>query len=674
MGAFPERHGARPPGGRPGTGISANGANSVTAGSTTASSTTASGITAGSTTASRGIHRKPGRRKLRGRAALAAGGAAALVLVAAACGSSGNGGNSGSASGSTGTKTAGGAATYALPPSTVPNYIFPFTSSTYFSVVNAEYFQYLMYRPMYWFGNGSSPTLNTNLSLASAPVFNGNKVTINLKGWKWSNGEAITAQNAVFWIHMMQAVGAQDWGAFVPGGFPTNVSDVTAVSPTELTMTMSKDYNHTWFTYNELSQITPMPKAWDRTASGPSNCTGDVSDCANVYSYLDSQSKAMTSWASSPIWGVVDGPWRLQSFNSSGNSVFVPNTHYSGPVKPSLASFKEVPFTTEAAEYNVLRAGGNQVDVGYLPTTDAPNKPAGQTVGTNPVTGYTLSPQYLWSINYFPVNQQSTTANGPINKQLYFRQALQYLVNQAGVISGPLHGYGYATVGPVGTFPATQYLSTKGKQGDPFPYSPDKAKTLLTQHGWKIVPNGVSTCEEPAKCGNGIKQGQGLQFSLPYATGTGWIEEMVTQLQSNASLVGIKLNLEPKPFNQVTAIGAGNCVVAHISCAWDMALWGGGWTFVPDYYPSGETLFQSGSGANSTGFSNTHNDSLINSTLTTNSLDPLYSWQDFLANQLPENWLPNGVYELTEVVNNLQGVLPQSSTANLNPENWYFTK
>jgi peptide/nickel transport system substrate-binding protein len=615
----------------------------------------------------------PGKRKGTARKALAAGGAAALVLAAAACGSSGGGSGSGSGSAG-GAKAQGGTATYALPPNTIPNYIFPFASSTYFSVVNSEYFQYLMYRPLYWFGNGASPTLNTNLSLADAPVFDGNKVTITMKDWKWSNGEKITAQDVVFWIHMMQAVAPQDWGAFVPGGFPSNVSDVTAVSPTELTMQMNKSYNHTWFTYNELSQITPMPQAWDKTASGDSNCATTVSDCSAVYSYLDGQSKNMASWASSPVWSVVDGPWKLQSFNSDGNSTFVPNKGYSGPVKPTLAEFKELPFTTEAAEYNVLQAGGNQIDVGYLPTTDAPTTSNPAQAGSNPVNGYTMSPLYLWSINYFPVNQQSTTANGPVDKQLYFRQALQYLVNQSGVIKGPLHGYGYPTVGPVGTYPATDYLSSTGKQGDPFPYNVGKAKQLLTEHGWDVKPNGLTTCQDPSKCGDGVKQGQGLSFTLPYATGTGWIEEMVTQLQSNASLVGIKLNVEPKPFNQVTAIGAGNCVVAHISCAWDMVLWGGGWTFVPDYYPTGETLFESGSGANSGGYSSPQNDSMIDQTLTSNSLDPLYKWQDYLSTQLPLNWLPNGVYELTEIANNLQGVTPQSSTANLNPENWYFTK
>lgn len=65
---------------------------------------------------------------------------------------------------------------------------------------------------------------------------------------------------------MQQAVGTQDWFDYVPGLFPSNISDVKAVSPTELTMKMNKPYNTTWFTYNELSQITPLPAAWDRTA------------------------------------------------------------------------------------------------------------------------------------------------------------------------------------------------------------------------------------------------------------------------------------------------------------------------------------------------------------------------------------------------------------------------
>jgi peptide/nickel transport system substrate-binding protein len=175
-------------------------------------------------------------------------------------------------------------------------------------------------------------------------------------------------------------------------------------------------------------------------------------------------------------------------------------------------------------------------------------------------------------------------------------------------------------------------------------------------------------------CGAGITAGSSLNFTMVYATGTAWIASEMTQLQSNASTIGIKLNLEPKPFNQVTAIAGGNCVVAHISCSWDMANWGGGWTFVPDYAPTGETLFLSGSGANSGGYNNAQNDSLINQTLTSSSMDPMYNWQNYLSTQLPVIWQPNGAYTLTEVANNLRGVLPQSTTLGINPENWYFVK
>ena len=418
------------------------------------------------------MHSQQWRRLLKPRFKMAAACCAVLALAVAACSSSGSGGTPGtggtSSTAATGAKVAGGTATWALPPSSAPNYIFPFASSTYFSTVNFAEFQYLMYRPLYWFGNGASPTLNSSLSLADPPVYNGKQVTITMKGWKWSNGETVNADDLEFWIHMMQAVAQGDWGDYVPGLFPSNISNVKVTGPLTLTMTMDKAYNPTWFTDNELSQLTPMPVAWDKTAAGASNCVAVMADCAKVYSYLDSQSKSLSTWVGSPLWSIVDGPWKLASFNADGNSTFVPNPGYSGPVKPTLAKFEELPFTTESAEYNVLQAGaagaGQKIDVGYLPTTDAPTKPANATVGANPVNGYTLAPLIEWAINYFPINFQSTTGNGPVNRQLYFRQALQYLMNQKAVITGPLHGYGAYTVGPVGTYPVTSYLSAQGKQ------------------------------------------------------------------------------------------------------------------------------------------------------------------------------------------------------------------
>ena len=598
-------------------------------------------------------------------------GAAAVATVAAGCSSS-----SPSASGTT--PVSGGTAVFAEPPSSTPNYIFPYTSSTYCSDINGFDFQDLMYRPLYWFGVGAQPTVNYKLSVANPPVFNGTQVTIKLKNYKWSNGTPVTAQDVAFWLNMETAE-PTNYCAYT--GFPASiVHNIKVVSPTELTMTMNKTYSTTWFQYNELSQITPMPNAWDRTASGPSSCDTTVSDCTAVYSYLNAQAKDPTGYVSSPLWSVVDGPWRLSAFNVDGHISFVPNKSYSGPVKPKLAAFSEVPFTTDAAEYDVLRSASSstKIDVGYLPEQDAPAKPASAAVGANPVAGYTLSPWLIWGINYFVVNYQSTTGNGPVIRQLYFRQALEDEMNQQAVISGPLRGYGNLTVGPVGTVPATQWLSPQGKSGNPFPFDPAKAKALLASHGWKVVPNGVSTCVKAGtgagECGAGIKSGQGLSFNLPYATGISWIVSEMTQLQSNAASIGIKLNLEPKPFAQVISTAGGNCVAAKLPCNWDMANWGGGWSFSPDYAPTGEQLFQSGVVANSGGYSSPANDSLINKTLTSSSLQYMYNWQDYLSPQLPVIWQPNGDYQLTEVANSLHGVTPQSTTLSINPENWYFTK
>src|SRR6202034_4144305 len=349
-------------------------------------------------------------------------------------------------------------------PSSPPDYILPFMAPPDVSNVNLFDFTCLMYRPLYWFGTGVQPTLNTSLSLASAPVFSGRNVTISRKNYKWSNGTPVTAQDVMFWINMDRAV-PQDWFDYSPGGFPSNVTNLKVVNSTTLTMTMNKAYSPTWFQYNQLTQITPMPAAWDRTASGPSHCDTTVSDCAAVYKYLSGQANDLDTYATNPLWGVVDGPWKLSAFNSDGHITFVPNKSYSGPIKPKLAAFQEVPFTTDAAEYDVLQSpnSSTKIDYGYLPPEDAPDKAAGATVCANPLHGYTLAPLYAFGIDYYSINEQSNTGNAPIMRQLYFRQTMAYLTNQAAVIKGPLRGYGTPTVGPVGSTPATQFLSPTGK-------------------------------------------------------------------------------------------------------------------------------------------------------------------------------------------------------------------
>ena len=105
-----------------------------------------------------------------------------------------------------------------------------------------------------------------------------------------------------------------------------------------------------------------------------------------------------------------------------------------------------------------------------------------------------------------------------------------------------------------------------------------------------------------------------------------------------------------------------------------MANWGFGWSFSPNYLPTGETLFQCGAVANSGGYCDKTNDSMIKQTLTSSNLQLFYNWQNYLAPQLPVMYQPNAAFTLTEVANNLKGVLPQSPTLSITPESWYFVK
>jgi hypothetical protein len=65
---------------------------------------------------------------------------------------------------------------------------------------------------------------------------------------------------------------------------------------------------------------------------------------------------------------------------------------------------------------------------------------------------------------------------------------------------------------------------------------------------------------------------------------------------------------------------------------------------------------------------------MIEKTLTSPNPSYMYTWQDYLAMQLPVEWQPDPPQQLTEVANNLKSVLPQSSTLSIDPENWYFVK
>jgi len=639
-----------------------------------------------------------GRRGTRGLVVLAA--AALVVLALAACGGSSSSGNS---TNSSANAQKGGTAYFAEGTQAAPNYIFPFTPLQFFSTTNFQGFMNLMYRPLYWFGKGATPDLNISLSLANAPQYSngGRTVKVTLKPYKWSNGQTVTTQDVLFWMNMLK-VEKLNWAGYAAGTIPDDLASVTASGNT-ITFRLNTNANSNWYTYNELSQITPMPLAWDITKTGqnPQLCgtakysqvtvsqktdskgtttvtpvSAAAKSCAAVYNFMAGEAKHLSSYASNPLWQVVDGPFKLTHFDTTGNVTMVPNPKYSGPIKPKLDKFVELPFTSDSAEFNALAAG--KVDVGILPASDiTSNATTTGTCGIKPgannprlASNFNLYAGSTWQINYWPLNLNSTGNGGNSGKifsQLYFRQAFQTLVDQPTLTQHVFKGYGVPTYGPVPVCPNNTFAHAELQLGNPYPYNPTKAKSLLTANGWTVKPGGTSVCADASKCG--VPKGTPLSFTVQYVGGSPTEDQLMQAQKSSWAAAGIHVSLTTGTFD--TVLSAAVPCSGGSSCSWEGENWGGGWIFAPDYYPSGEDLFQTGASSNSGSYSDNRMDALIKGTTQGNS--DLSAYGVFGAKELPVVWQPIQI-TATEVNKKLQGVTPLNALTNINPENWYFTK
>jgi peptide/nickel transport system substrate-binding protein len=626
-----------------------------------------------------------------------------VVLLLAGCGS---GGDTGSSHGPGGKPLNGGTAYFAEQPLSPPNYIFPLISGEYYSVANTADFQTLMYRPLYWYGNDNRSGIDYAASVGDTPRYSDHDriVTIRLKRTHWSDGELVSARDVGFWINLLKA-NKDDWASYVPGGFPDNViswklgcpaggqTAGSACSPAStITLYLNRSYSPAWYTGNELSQITPLPLAWDRTSEKGSASTRSLPDTTAagaraVYRFLNAQAEHLPGYAQSPIWSVVDGAWKLEQLTSSGQATFIPNRRYDGPRKPHLARFVELPFTSEEAEFNVLQAGdaqggagagsspssgsqtSAQISVGYVPDVDIAQS------GALASQGYRLVKDYEWGFDYFEPNFNNPTV-GPILRQLYFRQALQHLVNQQGWIHAYYGGLGLPNYSPVPALPVNQYSNTAAAT-NPYPYSIAAARRLLSSHGWKVVPNGSTTCANPGdgagQCGSGITRGKTLDFTLMYPTGLSYTAGAMLNLKSDAAEAGIQIRLQGVTTATIDS-EIEPCSAHQSACSWELGQYGQPWVFSPDHYPSGEEIFQSGALGNVGSYSDQTADRLIRATTTAGggAQHALDAYADYLRKQLPDFWQPSPG-TLVTAQHNLGGFSP-NAYGFITPEDWYFTR
>lgn len=600
--------------------------------------------------------------------------AALLAGVLAACG--GGGGGNASPHKSSGKAVKGGTVTVAYLPGTQPVYMDPFFPAADDTVQEIFWYVEQFWRPLYWFGHGASIGEVQSMSIAKQPVFSngGRTVTITLKNWKWSDGRPITTRDVEFWINLMMAE-KDNYANYVPGNFPDNVTSVSYKNAKTFSITFNKAYNHTWLLENQLSIIFPIPQhAWDKTSANGKigNYDTTKAGAAKVYSFLNSESKTLSTYATNPLWQVVDGPFRISSYQANSEVSMVPNKKYSGPDKPKIAKLEFLDFTSDAAEYAQLLSG--KLDYGYVPFNDVPSE------GRVKSQGYTIDPWPQAGMNYAVYNYTSPTV-GPLFRQLYIRQAIQRTVDQKGLISAALYGAGVPTYGPVPPYKPQpmadgQVLTTATERSNPYPFDPKAAMSLLKAHGWSVKAGGVDTCAKPGtaadECGLGIKAGEQLSFSFEYPTGVIQDQTEANLIATDAAKAGIHIAQKPVPVSitfQDTLCTKGS------ACTWDSDYYYlGGWQYgVPINYPVGTVIFGCG-GEYVGGYCSTTLDKYMAEATTSSSVQPLFKYENYLNANVPVMWLPLQPYQFSAISTKLHGATPQNGGYWITPEYWYLTK
>ncbi len=578
-----------------------------------------------------------------------------------------------------GTKHAG-TITWAMQPGATPNWIFPVVPGASNSVFNVFTFIDEMWRPLYWTVYGTDPELYPPMSIANPVVYsNGDKtVTISLKSsYKWSNGQPITANDIMFFIDLVKAAikeSPANWEGYVPGHLPDNITSMTEPNASTLVMNLNAAVNPTWFTEDVLGegQINPLPS----TVWAKESATGAIIPASGwtpaamtkIYNYLITQAKSLSTYATNPLWQVVDGPYKLSAYNpTTGGFTMVPNTTYGGPHVTPQSNFQGVPFTSNTAEFNAIRAGA--IDVAYVDFNDVPQLP------TVLKLGYSYFGEPDFGMTFGNYNFKDATGDfDNIISQLYIRQALAHLEDEQGWITAFMHGAGAPAYGPIPAYPQSPYLPADAAT-DPYPFSISTAVSILKAHGWTVNPGGTDVCSSPgtgaSNCGAGIPAGTKLAFNYIYSTSPALIGYQATDFVSKANQAGIHITLSGSNFNYMIANYLDPSAPANDN-KWAMEDFGGE---TDDAYATTFGLFNTGGPSQVGDYSNPTADALINASIAGGNPSAVKNEASFLTENQPVQFQPN-----PDVIwawkNSLSAVNPQAwenlTQYYATPELWYF--
>jgi peptide/nickel transport system substrate-binding protein len=554
-----------------------------------------------------------------------------------------------------GTPTPGGTITQGQLTGQTPTFIFPIVPGANTSTGTISFLTSL-FMPLYAGPDGAVPQVDEALSAANTPTFSdgGTVVTIPIKpGLKWSNGAPIDANDVVFWFDLLQAAikeSPANWGQFTPGLMPQNVKSISTKGEYDVVMHLTGPYNPGFFINNNLADtnnVYPLPStAWNVDSAGGPHITDWQNNPAvdkKIYDYLAKQGGSVATFATNPLWKVVSGPFKLTSFSATNSSyTLVPNPSYGGSPKPVTSEVQVETYTGYTSELDAIRSGSLDIGIGIDPSQLA-EAPSLASQGIDIFGG----PSFGWFGGIINFKDKTDDFNNVIS-QVYVRQAIDYLINQPAIIQGVYKNAAVPAYTEVPSAPFSPYAPLSAAKPD-FPYNPSKAVAILQAHGWKVVPNGTTTCAKPGtasdECGSGIPAGTPISFvwaNQPESVATtGALESEVVASEAKQA-AGINITLQTKTFNFLTAnYNDANPAAAKYTNDWGVNNYGG--LFV-DYYPTGEGVWNTGGGFNLGDFDDPMANALMNDSVHSANPEAIKVEAAYMETHLPVFFMPDQDY------------------------------
>jgi peptide/nickel transport system substrate-binding protein len=350
----------------------------------------------------------------------------------------------------------------------------------------------------------------------------------------WSDGEPVTAQDAVFTYNMIMDPGN---AVFTQYPYDTYVKSMTALDDKTLEIKLTSPYAD-WATgfFTGLSRVLPehiLKPVFDKEGT------------------LDNAEWNRTGT-------VVNGPFLVTDFEAGSSLSFVANDKYWRG-RPKLDKFFIRIVEDSAAQLAALAAGDS--DIGsYIVGSDVKQLEA---MGNQEIM---TAASGLISVIFMNVDPK--TAH-PAMTDPNVRRAIALAINRQLIIDQLYSGIYH--------IPATYWDDTIYDNLDlkPYPFDPEQSKTLLEDAGWKDAnSDGVRE-----------KNGRDLELRYVYISGEQATDTMVVTIQQMLADVGIKIDILPNTQEVLWASYADGGLEALGQ--YDLTHWSDGmW-----YFPSPDTSY-----------------------------------------------------------------------------------